>query len=112
MKIFFYIFILFNIFNNIENDRKSYPIERTRVYGGNWLGYYYINVYVGTPPQRQSLILDTGSSITAFPCTTCKENLCGKHFDKHFNISKSNTSSQINCSEKVIFIFLFFLQNY
>ena len=32
--------------------------------------YYYSLVYVGTPPQRQTVILDTGSSILAFPCSS------------------------------------------
>ena len=30
--------------------------------------YFYSLMYVGTPPQRQTVILDTGSSILAFPC--------------------------------------------
>ena len=34
--------------------------------------YFYSLVYVGTPPQRQTVILDTGSSILAFPCSMYK----------------------------------------
>jgi len=33
-------------------------------------------VYVGTPPQRKSVIVDTGSHYTAFPCAGC--NNCGE----------------------------------
>jgi hypothetical protein len=35
-------------------------------------GTHYSFLYVGTPPQRVSVILDTGSHWTAFPCTGCK----------------------------------------
>ena len=27
---------------------------------------------VGTPPQRVSVILDTGSGVCAYPCASCK----------------------------------------
>lgn len=40
------------------------------------LGTHYSFIWVGTPPQRVSVIMDTGSHHTAFPCTGCK---CGKH---------------------------------
>ena len=35
-------------------------------------GTHFAYLYVGTPPQRVSVILDTGSHWTAFPCTGCK----------------------------------------
>ena len=38
-------------------------------------GYYYTVVHIGTPPQRFSVILDTGSVITAVPCDGCAN--CG-----------------------------------
>ncbi|KAL3805465.1 hypothetical protein ACHAW5_007137 [Stephanodiscus triporus] len=35
-------------------------------------GTHYIDLYVGSPvPQRQTVIVDTGSSVTSFPCTGC-----------------------------------------
>lgn len=40
------------------------------------LGTHYSFLWVGTPPQRVSVIMDTGSHHTAFPCVGCK---CGKH---------------------------------
>lgn len=35
-------------------------------------GTHYAFLYVGTPPQRVSVIIDTGSHWTAFPCSGCK----------------------------------------
>ena len=43
---------------------------------------HYAHVYVGTPAQRVSVIVDTGSHHTAFPCSGCKS--CGKHTDPYF----------------------------
>lgn len=39
-------------------------------------GIHYSFLWVGNPPQRVSVIMDTGSHHTAFPCVGCK---CGKH---------------------------------
>lgn len=36
--------------------------------GSTDLGYYFARVFVGTPPQMQTVIVDTGSSVTAIPC--------------------------------------------
>lgn len=41
--------------------------EITPLYIG--YGTHISYIYVGNPPQRQSVIIDTGSSATAFPCT-------------------------------------------
>ena len=44
------------------------------------LGYYAINVCVGSPPRPYNLIVDTGSSVTALPCASCTQ--CGTHETK------------------------------
>lgn len=54
------------------------------------LGTHYVFIYVGTPAQRVSVIVDTGSHHTAFPCTGCN---CGKHMDPFFNPKLSNSST-------------------
>ena len=41
------------------------------LYGNTSLGYYYANIYVGSPPQKQSVIVDTGSGQLALPCSKC-----------------------------------------
>ncbi|KAH0924362.1 hypothetical protein HID58_024380 [Brassica napus] len=40
-------------------------------------GYYTTRLLIGTPPQEFALIVDTGSTVTYVPCSTCKH--CGKH---------------------------------
>jgi Xylanase inhibitor N-terminal len=54
-------------------------------------GSHHVYVYVGSPnPQRQILILDTGSRYMAFPCEPCKD--CGRHASpKYFNDTDSTT---------------------
>ena len=59
-------------------------------------GTHYAHIYVGTPPQRQSVILDTGSHFAAFPCVGCAS--CGAHTDPPFDSSKSSTSRPLPCS--------------
>ena len=41
------------------------------------LGYYYTYLHVGEPEQFFTVIMDTGSVVTAIPCEGCKD--CGKH---------------------------------
>ena len=61
-------------------------------------GSHYVSVSIGTPPQRVSLILDTGSHHTAFPCKGCTE--CGKvHMDDPFDVGNSGTATWTNCEE-------------
>ena len=56
-------------------DSASLPaplprVFRARLYGSMFsYAYYFLDVLVGTPPQRESVILDTGSSLLAFPCS-------------------------------------------
>eukprot|EP01033_Poteriospumella_lacustris_P009969 gene9970-7131_t len=61
-------------------------------------GTHYVYAYVGTPPQRQSLIVDTGSHFTAFPCTGCKQ--CGEHTDPYWDVKKSTSAALPRCATK------------
>mmetsp|Transcript_4033 Transcript_4033/g.6044 ORF Transcript_4033/g.6044 Transcript_4033/m.6044 type:complete len:375 (-) Transcript_4033:95-1219(-) len=58
-------------------------------------GTHYVYVYVGTPPQRQSVIIDTGSHYTAFPCSQCSQ--CGQHTDAYWSLTNSSTASVPTC---------------
>lgn len=66
------------------------------LYGNATLGYYYANIYVGTPPQEQSVIIDTGSGQLALPCSKCTN--CGnKHIHLPFKLTDSTTSKILTC---------------
>eukprot|EP00804_Cyclotella_cryptica_P002130 CCRYP_006541-RA/>CCRYP_006541-RA protein AED:0.04 eAED:0.04 QI:235/1/1/1/0.83/0.71/7/828/1739 len=62
-------------------------------------GTHFATIWVGTPPQRKSVIIDTGSHYTAFPCKGC--NGCGEehHTDKFFDPDESSTFHALTCSE-------------
>jgi hypothetical protein len=84
----------------LRNLQYSAPI-----YGNtSVLNYYYVDLYVGNPPQRQSLIIDTGSLLTTIPCMPFCES-CGHHINSYYNFTgiiyinpDSTTASEINCS--------------
>lgn len=78
-----------------DNNQDLYQL--TPLFQG--YGTHYATVWVGTPPQRKSVIVDTGSHFTAFPCVGCKN--CGEdhHTDSFFDPSKSSTFHALNCDE-------------
>eukprot|EP00271_Cylindrocystis_brebissonii_P015084 TRINITY_DN3704_c0_g5_i1.p1 TRINITY_DN3704_c0_g5~~TRINITY_DN3704_c0_g5_i1.p1 ORF type:complete len:521 (+),score=61.92 TRINITY_DN3704_c0_g5_i1:873-2435(+) len=60
-------------------------------------GSYYVDVYLGTPPQLQTLIFDTGSNLvwTQCLCEGCKP----PPSSKQFKISDSSTYSTLPCGD-------------
>jgi hypothetical protein len=60
------------------------------LYGGvQDFGYYFFDISIGTPPQRMSVILDTGSEGISVACSGCA---CGpEHMDPFFNPLVSST---------------------
>ena len=50
---------------------------------------------MGTPPQAFSLIVDTGSSVTAIPCAGCRQ--CGQHTNPRFEPDSSFTFQHAPC---------------
>lgn len=62
------------------------------------LGSHYIKAHVGTPPQVTTLLVDTGSEMTGFPCVGCSG--CGNdHTNAYFDQSKSHSFENIGCDE-------------
>lgn len=79
-----------------QGRRSLYlSFEDTPLFPG-W-GTHFAYVYAGTPPQRVSVIIDTGSHFTAFPCSECRN--CGSHTDPYWDHSKSSSSQIINCDK-------------
>lgn len=63
-------------------------------------GTHYTNIWVGSPTaQRKSVIVDTGSHYTAFPCKGC--NNCGEehHTDPYFDPALSQTFRPFTCRQ-------------
>lgn len=84
----------FSMMNSRPNS-VSFPL-----YGSVYrTAYWFADIHLGYPhPQRQSLIVDTGSSVTAFRCADCVEK-CGNHADAPFDAQISLTESTIRCAE-------------
>ena len=58
---------------------------------------HHVYVYIGNPPQRRFVIVDTGSSTLSFPCKPCYH--CGTlHYSKeYFDGSLSTTHLNSHC---------------
>ena len=63
------------------------------------LGYYSTDVCLGSPGRKFDLIIDTGSSVTAVPCSTCRQ--CGMHrcgrTKSCYDSSLSPTFDRVDC---------------
>ncbi|CAM6019432.1 unnamed protein product [Sphagnum balticum] len=59
-------------------------------------GYYTSRVFIGTPPQEFALIVDTGSTVTYVPCSSCTH--CGPHQDPRFKPDNSSSYTVIQCN--------------
>jgi hypothetical protein len=76
------------------NDYQGIPLSQG-------YGTHYVHIWIGGPiPQRQSVIVDTGSHFTAFPCQGCRN--CGQelHTDPYFDPSKSETFEYLKGCEE------------
>lgn len=52
-------------------------------------GYYTMQLYIGSRLQRESLILDTGSTLSVLTCVGCRD--CGKHMNEYFDYTESSS---------------------
>eukprot|EP01041_Mallomonas_annulata_P001064 gene1064-2083_t len=89
--------------HNLGQFPKRYNSRRTSISKGEltplYPGYgtHFSYVYVGSPAQRQSVIIDTGSHYTAFPCKGCDK--CGEHTDPYWDIDASSTAIKPKCND-------------
>ncbi|CAN0905548.1 Aspartic proteinase 36 [Linum grandiflorum] len=73
------------------------PNARMRLYDDLLTnGYYTTRLYIGSPPQEFALIVDTGSTVTYVPCSSCEH--CGKHQDPKFQPELSSTYQAVTCN--------------
>lgn len=63
-------------------------------------GTHHVHVYIGSPPQRQTLIVDTGSRVMAFPCKPCRS--CGNHASPYFDPNQSTTQRVSKCGNCIL----------
>ncbi|XP_058069997.1 aspartic proteinase 36-like isoform X2 [Magnolia sinica] len=79
-----------------KEDRWITPNARMALYDDLLTnGYYTTRLRIGTPPQKFALIVDTGSSVTYVPCSTCE--VCGDHQDAKFQPDLSSTYQPVKC---------------
>ncbi|CAM6082211.1 unnamed protein product [Calypogeia fissa] len=59
-------------------------------------GYYTSTISIGNPQREFALIVDTGSTVTYVPCSSCTH--CGTHQDVAFKPADSTTYEAIPCT--------------
>jgi len=64
------------------------------IYGNFSNILYTIDLYVGSPPVKTPFVIDTGSSLTVLPCSTCKTCPFKSNI---YNSEASFTSSKQRC---------------
>ena len=84
---------------SLAANSESMPMHVSALYQG--YGTHYVDLWVGTPPVRQTLVVDTGSGVTAFPCSECIGVDCGEgvHLDPVFDETKSSSYVSVGCDE-------------
>ncbi|GAV58771.1 Asp domain-containing protein [Cephalotus follicularis] len=81
----------------LKSDSHSHPNARMRLFDDLLVnGYYTTRLWIGTPPQQFALIVDTGSTVTYVPCSTCEQ--CGHHQDPKFQPELSSTYQPLSCN--------------
>lgn len=64
------------------------------------LGYFYASLYLGTPPKRFTVIVDTGSTMTYVPCAMCGNGCGPNHQDAAFDPHLSSSATMIGCDSQ------------
>ena len=83
-----------NKISSIQNKILFRNLTQTNILGNSSdINYYFTYLYLGESKQRQSYIIDTGSSITTSPCKPYCKN-CGKHENNYYEI---NENQILNC---------------
>ncbi|OAY65241.1 Aspartic proteinase-like protein 2 [Ananas comosus] len=81
----------------LQKEDASRPNAHMRLYDDLLTnGYYTTRLYIGTPPQEFALIVDSGSTVTYVPCSSCEQ--CGNHQDPRFQPDQSSTYEPLKCN--------------
>ncbi|XP_010271625.1 PREDICTED: aspartic proteinase PCS1-like isoform X2 [Nelumbo nucifera] len=90
-------FVEDNFRRQLQTAGHQVPNAHMRLYDDLLLnGYYTTRLWIGTPPQEFALIVDSGSTVTYVPCSTCQQ--CGKHQDPRFQPDLSSTYEPQKCN--------------
>ena len=107
MNILFSLTIIITIQKTIISKTLNLKIQKSKnlfrdlksispLYGNSKeLFYYYTNLYIGEKKEKQTYIIDTGSSVTTSPCSLCEN--CGTHLNSPFQISNNEI---LQCNNK------------
>jgi len=84
-----------------DADHPRRRLGGAKQVGALYQGYgtHYVDVWCGTPPQRQTVIVSTNSGATGFPCKGCEN--CGApdyHIDKLFDPDQSTSFHIQDCT--------------
>ena len=80
----------------LANTKRQVEFMKFPLFEG--MGTHFAYLYVGGPTkQRASVIVDTGSHHTAFPCVGCN---CGVHMNPFYNPSISNSARIVKCNNQ------------
>ncbi|KAF6142399.1 hypothetical protein GIB67_033826 [Kingdonia uniflora] len=81
----------------LQTAEHRRPNARMRLYDDLLAnGYYTTRLFIGSPPQEFALIVDSGSTVTYVPCSTCEQ--CGKHQDPRFQPDLSSSYQPVKCN--------------
>lgn len=59
-----------------------------------------VDIYIGTPPKQQTVIVDTGSAFMGFSCEPCLK--CGKdHINPFFDPKESSSFRYTSCEDLI-----------
>ncbi|MCL7032136.1 hypothetical protein MKW94_016403, partial [Papaver nudicaule] len=90
-------FVEENFHRQLKEAEHRHPNARMRLHDDLLTnGYYTTHLLIGTPPQEFALIVDSGSTVTYVPCSTCEQ--CGKHQDPRFQPELSSTYTALKCN--------------